>query len=52
MKPLQQVVALADEADEEPSGEHHYRTISDQKALQMLTILDQKVEAALSNTVH
>ncbi|MDV2685061.1 HD domain-containing protein [Alkalihalophilus sp. As8PL] len=50
LNPLQQVVALADEADEEPSGEHHYRTISDQRARKMLSELDEKVERALSQT--
>ncbi|MCM3761914.1 HD domain-containing protein [Alkalihalobacillus oceani] len=47
LKPLQYVVALADEADEEPGGEHHYRTIADERARQMLGELDKIVEAAI-----
>ena len=47
LNPLQYVVALADEADEEPGGEHHYRTITDQKARRMLELLDQKIDATL-----
>ncbi|WP_100404851.1 HD domain-containing protein [Bacillus solitudinis] len=49
LNPLQQVVAKADEADEEPSGEHHYRQISDMRAKRMLHALDEKVNNALSN---
>ncbi|MDQ0207898.1 HD domain-containing protein [Alkalicoccobacillus murimartini] len=44
LKPLQKVVHLADEADEEPSGAHHYRIIEDDKARTMLATLDQKIE--------
>ncbi|WP_088103510.1 HD domain-containing protein [Halalkalibacter urbisdiaboli] len=47
LDPLQRVVALADEADEEPSGDHHYRQISDARARKMLVALDRKVEDAL-----
>ncbi|NEU29662.1 HD domain-containing protein [bacterium LRH843] len=43
--PLQLVVALADEADEEPGGEHHYRSISDSRARRMLDLLDKKIDA-------
>ncbi len=32
-KPLQTIVKLADEADEEPGGKHHYRQIDDELAL-------------------
>ncbi|WP_416151253.1 HD domain-containing protein [Salipaludibacillus sp. HK11] len=47
LEPLQQVVSLADEKDEEPDGAHHYRTISDEKAAYMIKILDEKVIAQL-----
>ncbi|WP_017726928.1 HD domain-containing protein [Halalkalibacterium ligniniphilum] len=43
LSPLQKVVALADEADEEPNGDHHYKTISDEKAIQLLAKLDQLI---------
>ncbi|MBP3949525.1 HD domain-containing protein [Bacillus suaedae] len=45
LDPLQYVVALADEADEEPGGEHHYRTITDERARHLLTLLDLKLDA-------
>lgn len=41
---LQEVVALADEADEEPNGQHHYRTISDDRAERLLKQLDLRIE--------
>ncbi|MGA4720487.1 HD domain-containing protein [Fictibacillus nanhaiensis] len=44
LNPLQKVVALADEADEEPGGSHHYRTISDMKAITMIKKLDEMVD--------
>lgn len=44
LSPLQHVVSLADEKDEEPGGEHHYRTISDQRARQALALLDKKID--------
>jgi uncharacterized protein len=44
LNPLQKVVALADEADEEPGGSHHYRTVSDIKALTMIKKLDEMVD--------
>ncbi len=45
--PLQQVIKWADEADEEPGGAHHYRTISYEKALKAIQQLDQMVEREL-----
>ncbi|KMK74795.1 HD domain-containing protein [Alkalihalobacillus pseudalcaliphilus] len=45
---LQKVVALADEKDEEPKGNHHYRTISDKRAQRMLEQLDRLVDEALT----
>lgn len=43
-RPLQKVVRLADEADEEPGGKHHYRKIEDSLALKKIKELDQKIE--------
>jgi uncharacterized protein len=50
LNPLQKVVALADEADEEPGGSHHYRTISDMKARTMLKKLDGMVDEYHENS--
>ncbi|WP_413379665.1 HD domain-containing protein [Alkalihalobacillus sp. 1P02AB] len=47
LTPLQRIVALADEQDEEPKGGHHYRGISDKRARRMLTQLDNLVNEAL-----
>lgn len=44
LDPLQKVVALADERDEEPKGNHHYRTISDDKAEELISRLDKYVD--------
>ncbi|WP_077298785.1 HD domain-containing protein [Virgibacillus pantothenticus] len=44
LKPLQQVVHLADEADEESGGNHHYRRIDDKVALERVQLLDKKIE--------
>ncbi|QKS71768.1 HD domain-containing protein [Paenalkalicoccus suaedae] len=41
--PLQDVVARADEVDEEPGGNHHYRMISDERAHKMLAKLDERI---------
>jgi uncharacterized protein len=46
-RPLQTVVRLADEADEEPGGNHHYRQIEHELAIKKIKDLDTKVEAAL-----
>ncbi|UII54238.1 HD domain-containing protein [Cytobacillus spongiae] len=43
--PLQQIVKLADEKDEEPGGAHHYRTIDEERAFKSLAALDRKIEA-------
>lgn len=48
LNPLQEIVALADEADEEPNGNHHYRTISDEDATIKLRKLDALVTNALA----
>lgn len=47
--PLQEVIRLADEADEEPRGKHHYRKISSELAIHKLTILDHQVDVQLNN---
>jgi uncharacterized protein len=44
LNPLQRVVALADEADEEPKGKHHYKTMDRRAALFRLKALDQLIE--------
>jgi len=43
--PLQQIVKQADERDEEPSGMHHYRTLSEERILSSLKRLDYLVDA-------
>ncbi|WP_337018609.1 HD domain-containing protein [Oceanobacillus massiliensis] len=48
LNPLQQVVAMADEADEEYGGNHHYKTIDDQEALGRIRELDRQIELSLS----
>ncbi|AUJ24509.1 MULTISPECIES: HD domain-containing protein [Virgibacillus] len=48
LKPLQQVVHLADEADEETGGNHHYKRIDDESALERIQLLDQKITQWLS----
>ncbi|WP_240374870.1 HD domain-containing protein [Bacillus piscicola] len=45
---LQKVVALADEMDEEPPGDHHYRLISEKKARRKITELDKKIDHTLT----
>ena len=47
LDPLQKVVALADEMDEEPSGNHHYRQIDDEKARKMIAKLDEMINNEL-----
>ncbi|WP_096199050.1 HD domain-containing protein [Bacillus sp. FJAT-45350] len=49
LDPLQKVVALADEADEEPNGDHHYKTITDEQAYKSIKRLDALVSEALKN---
>ncbi|WP_087974453.1 HD domain-containing protein [Oceanobacillus rekensis] len=48
LKPLQQVVALADEADEENGGNHHYKKIEDHVALERIQALDKQIDATLT----
>ncbi|MFZ3577552.1 HD domain-containing protein [Virgibacillus sp. DJP39] len=49
LKPLQHVVSLADEADEESGGKHHYRTIHDNEAIERIRNLDRKVDQLRSS---
>lgn len=49
LTPLQRVVAIADEADEEPGGKHHYRKIDSNSALQRIIMLDKKIERYLTS---
>lgn len=46
---LQEVVAMADEADEEPNGEHHYKVISESAAEERLITLDEKISKHNNN---
>ncbi|WP_217587297.1 HD domain-containing protein [Lentibacillus saliphilus] len=43
-QPLQEVVAFADEADEQAGGKHHYKTISHEAALKRIQALDTAIE--------
>lgn len=45
---LQEVVALADEKDEEPNGNHHYRQITDELAAKKIGDLDLRIEKSIS----
>ncbi|MGV3489388.1 MAG: HD domain-containing protein [Tuberibacillus sp.] len=44
LTPLQRVVAMADEADEEPAGKHHYRKMDFNTALNRIRMLDNKID--------
>lgn len=44
LNPLQQVVNLADEADEEAGGNHHYKTIEYDIALERIRVLDKQID--------
>jgi uncharacterized protein len=46
---LQEVVAMADESDEEPGGLHHYRRMTDEKAAGLLKQLDERIESFYHN---
>ncbi|MUV38372.1 putative phosphohydrolase YueE [Lentibacillus sp. JNUCC-1] len=45
---LQQVVALADEADEQKGGKHHYKTISHEAALERIRALDAAIDQKMA----
>lgn len=44
LTPLQKVVVMADEADEEPGGNHHYQKIEYNEALRRIQKLDTKID--------
>ncbi|WP_405099069.1 HD domain-containing protein [Oceanobacillus sp. FSL H7-0719] len=46
LEPLQQVVAMADEADEESGGNHHYKRMDITAALERLRALDTQINKA------
>jgi uncharacterized protein len=46
--PLQEIVKLADEMDEEQGGLHHYKKMDKDKAIKMIERLDQMVEDEMS----
>ncbi|GAB3046082.1 HD domain-containing protein [Virgibacillus ainsalahensis] len=50
LKPLQQVVTLADEADEETGGNHHYKSIEDHVAIERIRALDIQIEKEENET--
>lgn len=49
LQPLQQVVTLADERDEETGGNHHYKTIEPHVALERIRALDTKINQKLKS---
>ncbi len=48
LTPLQQIVAQADTLDEEPGGDHHYRSITMERARSLLQDLDVQIDALLN----
>lgn len=46
--PLQEVITLADNKDEQPKGLHHYKQMEISEAIQELHKLDQRIDAVLS----
>lgn len=48
LNPLQEVVAKADTADEEPGGSHHYKTIDYAAALNRIRSLDTLIDQTAS----
>ncbi|MGJ9459504.1 HD domain-containing protein [Oceanobacillus sp. CF4.6] len=52
LKPLQQVVSLADEADEENGGNHHYKQIEEYVALERIKALDKQIDSALTKNAR
>jgi len=45
--PLQQIVKLADEMDEEPGGNHHYRKIDQHRARKAIIRLDEMIDECI-----
>lgn len=50
LKPLQKVVALADDADEETNGNHHYKKVDDHVALERVRALDTRIDSDIKQT--
>ena len=50
LDPLQQVVAMADEADEEGGGNHHYKRIDNDTALERIRALDAQIANGKNKT--
>ena len=46
--PLQEIIKKADEKDEEPGGNHHYRKIDNEKAVKLLKQLDEKIDNVIN----
>jgi uncharacterized protein len=46
--PLQSIIKLADEMDEEPGGLHHYRTIQRERAIKSIQHLDTLIDEEYS----
>src|SRR3954469_11300936 len=46
--PLQAIIKLADEKDEEPGGSHHYRKMDQNRLYRLLERLDQKINREYS----
>lgn len=46
--PLQAIIKLADEKDEEPGGSHHYRKMDSNRLHRLLERLDQKINREYS----
>lgn len=51
LTPLQQVVALADEADKQPGDKHHYKKLDYEKERRLLIQLDHKINQALIQSI-
>jgi uncharacterized protein len=49
--PMQSIIKLADEMDEEPGGLHHYRQIDPNRALKSLEKLDSKIDEIYNNRI-
>ncbi|PLR79913.1 phosphohydrolase [Bacillus canaveralius] len=47
--PIQTIIKLADEKDEEPGGAHHYRNIDLDRAMRSLQRLDEMIDSSISD---
>lgn len=52
LTPLQKVVYLADKADKEPNGDHHYRDITEKEAKKKIEQLDCMIEKFLLESIR